>query len=192
MKKISFFCLLFLFSEFSLAKFHLEPYIGYGIAFTGKALNVREDSISTSVRHIQEGEFFYGVSGGARVGYSRLGLAFGLDLTFGQMTSSANNLTPVLFGAFASYKLPLFFRVYGALIPGRLWKWRLSHIYTTPRGLNARSTICDAWGGKLGISYLSLPFLSINFEYQPTYMSGPENCQGILSHSAIAYLNFTL
>ena len=192
MKKVCVFCLLFLFSESPLAKFHLEPYIGYGATFTGKPLNVSEDSISTSARNIQEGGLYYGVSGGARVGYSRLGLAFGLDLTFSQMTSSSHTLTPLLYGVFASYKLPLFFRIYGALIPGRLWQWPLSRIYTAPRQQNADTTTCEAWGGKVGISYLSLPFLSINFEYQPVYMSGPKNCQGILSHSAIAYLNFTL
>ena len=187
-----FFCFLFLFSVDCLAKFHFEPYAGYGLTFTGSQLfNPTEDSPSTSYRHVQEGEFYHGFSGGARIGYSRLGLAFGLDLTWGRITGSSNNLTPVLYGAFASYKLPLFFRVYGTLIPGHLGQWTLSHMYITPRSED-RSTVCAAWGGKLGVSYLSLPFLSINFEYQPLHISGPENCQSLLSHSLIASINFIL
>ena len=183
--------LFFLFSAPSLAKIHFEPYAGYALTFIGsKTLNIPENSVSTSIRQVQEGQFYHGFSGGARVGYSRLGLAFGLDFTLAQMIGSTHSLTPLLFGVFASYKLPLFFRVYASLIPGRLGI-PVSRVYKTMYQ-GGQPSECDAWGGKLGISYLSVPFLSINFEYQPIQMSGPTNCQNQFSHSLIASVNFIL
>ncbi|MCY4512842.1 MAG: hypothetical protein OXB86_04060 [Bdellovibrionales bacterium] len=184
--------LFFLFSAPSLAKIHFEPYVGYAVTFTGdKAVNIPESSVSTSIQKVKEGQFYHGPSGGARIGYSRLGLAFGLDFTLSQVTSPTHSLTPVLFGLFASYKLPLFFRVYASLIPGHLGL-PLSYIQKNPRYPGGESAKCNAWGGKLGISYLSMPFLSVNFEYQPIQMSGPTNCRNLLSHSLIASINFIL
>ena len=185
------FSLFFLFSSHSLAKLHFEPYAGYTLTFTGdQSINIPENSVSTSIQQVQEGQFYHGPSGGVRVGYSRLGLAFGLDFTVSQITSSTQILTPLLFGVFASYKLLLFFRVYASLIPGRLGI-PISRVYKT-RHQRAQSSVCDAWGGKLGISYLSMPFLRISFEYQPIQMLGPPECQNLLSHSLMASINFIL
>ena len=187
-------CFLFLFSECLLAKLHFEPYAGYGVIFTSdRPLNIQEDSISDSLNSIKGIQFYHGFSGGARVGYTRLGLAAGLDVTLGRMAGQSNSLTPILYGVFASYKLPVLFRIYGVLIPGRIGSWPLSHIRVIPKHQGDGETQhCEVWGGKAGISYLSLPFISINFEYQPSWIPSGGACQEVWSHSLIAYINLTL
>ena len=186
-------CFFFLFSECLLAKFHFEPYAGYGITLTNdRPLN--EDSIADSLDYVRGLQFYHGVLGGARVGYTRLGLATGLDITLGRMAGQSNSLTPILYGVFLSYKLPVLFRIYGVLIPGgQLGSWPLSHIRVIPQYQgDGQTQICEVWGGKAGINYLSLPFISINFEYQPSWIPASEACQQIWSHSLIAYINLTL
>ena len=125
-----------------------------------------------------------------RLGYSSLGLAVGVDFTVGRWTSmykegfkdfrAKENITPILPGIFVSYKMPLLFRAYASLIPHSPVQFideeRASKYCKKSRGM------------KLGISYLSLPFISVNFEYMPLYIGG-QDC-GSWSHTGTAYLNF--
>lgn len=186
--------LLFLFSGPLWAGLHFEPYAGYGALWANdRLLNVRTETLSSSYEYIQEGRFYHGASGGARVGYSRLGLAVGLDFTLGRMWGVSEDLAPVIFGVFASYKFPALFRIYGVLIPGRLGSYPLSRWHIIPkRQTEDPAPFCNAWGGKAGVSYLSLPFFSVNLEYQPLQVSGSGACKSVWSHSVTAFINFIL
>ena len=144
--------LLFLFSGPLWAGLHFEPYAGYGALWANdRLLNVRTETLSSSYEYIQEGRFYHGASGGARVGYSRLGLAVGLDFTLGRMWGVSEDLAPVIFGVFASYKFPALFRIYGVLIPGRLGSYPLSRWHIIPKQQTAEpAPFCNAWGGESG------------------------------------------
>ena len=74
--------------------------------------------------------------------------------------------------------MPLLFRAYASLIPQASVQLR------TKEG----SQNCTrSRGAKLGLSYLSLPFLSVNFEYMPLYIGG-SGCQ-FWSHSGTVSAN---
>jgi len=182
------------FSCFGLAKIHIEPYAGWSLTYTNtkpiqeKTLNKARESLN----YLKEGRYYHGLIPGVRLGYTSLGLAVGVDMTFGfwkslyreNFTSSSDQETvfPLLPGLFASYKLPLLFRVYATVIPpfARLY-------FKNERGILKS---CDRSGGaKLGLSYISLPFFSVNFEYMPLYIRGTD-CQ-TWSHTGAIYANFT-
>ena len=170
------FCFL-LFPQLSFAGWHLEPYAGAGLVFSSTA---KENQ--SKVSWLLKGDLYRRVALGARAGWTKLGLALGLDLSGSQHSSIKSieeSFWTVLPGAFISYKLPLLFRAYGVIIP--------HGFFIKTEGAGNVST--PVRGVKLGISYLSVPFLSVNFEYQPTYLSATGESPGIWMHGLTAYLN---
>ena len=196
---------------FAEARLHVEPYIGYGVLWSrpidfqaikneiqgiqaetdqaGRAIK-GIDSIQKSLEFIQTTTVYRGSTGGVRLGYSNLGLALGLDLTygsFGRLSGSGDlsNLSFLLPGLFVSYKIPLLFRAYGSIIPrvSQLSFIKLSNYDGTEIG-------CSGAGFKGGASYLSLPFVSINIEYQGLYgANSTPQCKNTY-HALSAFINF--
>ena len=199
MYKFKFFIFIFLaYIPFSEAKIHIEPYVGYSFTALGtknfsKDLLKRQaidEKTQLVLSELSEKRFYQGISPGMRLGYSSLGLAVGVDLTvgywksvFGEFSTSfgeRQTVVPILPGLFVSYKLPLLFRAYASVIPQARVQLK------TKEG----DQNCNySRGGKLGISYLSLPFLSVNFEYQPLYIGGVA-CN-FWSHTGTVSANFT-
>lgn len=180
------------FSPLSLAKIHIEPYVGWSFTFTNSKPLIPKTSNKTNetISYIKEGRYYSGPTLGMRVGYSSLGLAVGVDFSVGRWVSlykenfvpfrNQETITPYLPGLFVSYKLPLFFRLYAILIP------QAPVQFTSQEN---ESKYCkESRGAKFGVSYLSLPFVSINFEYLPLYISG-KDCRS-WSHTGTVYANF--
>ena len=182
----------FLFAPLVQAKIHIEPYAGWSFVFTSSN-PLKKESLSQTTKtidYLRQGRYYQGPTPGMRLGYSSLGLAVGLDVNVGYWSSlwkedwtsfrGEETIAPVLPGLFVSYKLPLLFRAYATLIPFTTVK-----VYT-----KADSKWCNqSQGAKFGISYLSLPFISVNLEYMPLYIGGTA-CQ-TWSHIGTAYANFT-
>lgn len=175
-------------SPLSEAKIHIEPYAGWSWAVTNAQANI-DDTMETFI-FLKEGKHYTGPTTGMRLGYSSLGLAVGVDFTIGRWTSvykegfqkiqNHETLTALLPGIFVSYKLPLMFRAYASMIPFSTVQFA---------GNNTSAKYCkQSRGVKLGVSYLSIPFLSVNFEYLPLYIYG-HNCN-TWSHTGTAYVNF--
>ncbi len=175
------------------AKMHIEPYAGWSFIytnsrpFTGNILDRPADSIN----YVTEGRYYHGLTSGMRLGYSSLGFAVGVDMTFGywkflygKSPSAHSQETALLFlpGLFASYKLPLLFRIYAVATPH-------AYLYFRDQKSDSFDKSCKSSGAKLGLSYLSLPFFSVNFEYIPMYIWG-SNC-GSWAHIGTVYANFT-
>ena len=199
LKKLVFLSFL-LFPPLALGKIHIEPYFGYSftaidVEQISKNLYAKEQSqlenIEENLKAIGNTSYYHGITPGMRLGYRSLNVAVGVDFTFGFWKSlykagledfkGSQVLFPVLPGLFASYKLPILFRVYGTLIP------QASILVQTQN----KSQSCNrSRAMKLGFSYLSLPFLSINLEYMPLFMDGTTNCQS-WSHTASIYGNIT-
>ena len=187
------FCGGLIYPSLGWAKIHIEPYVGLSGTYTGSK-PVKKDTFedhSLAVDYLSEGRYYGGMNMGMRVGYSSLGLAVGLDFTVGRWTSlykenfvSFRNreiMTPILPGLFVSYKLPMLFRAYASLIP---------HAFVHFTSQDGESRYCNqVRGAKFGLSYLSLPFLSVNFEYLPMHIGG-QNCNS-WSHTGAVYANFT-
>ncbi|MDE0092147.1 MAG: hypothetical protein OXN83_02540 [Oligoflexia bacterium] len=196
--RIGFIFLVFFYIPLGRAKIHIEPYVGYSFTAIGtdnfsKSL-LEKQSIDKKTRQIiaelGKKQLYHGVSPGMRLGYSSLGLAVGLDFTVGYWKSvygenftsfrDRQTVIPILPGLFVSYKLPLLFRAYASLVP------QANVLFKTKEG----DKNCNrSRAGKIGISYMSLPFLSVNFEYLPLYIGG-EGCQ-FWSHTGTASANFT-
>ncbi|MBC6415790.1 MAG: hypothetical protein GDA46_05300 [Bdellovibrionales bacterium] len=166
--KTKLFIFLIFFSQLSFSKVHLESYLGY--SFTLMDANFLNKNS------------FHGLTPGLRLGYSSLGLATGVDFNVGiwkpfdwkkPLSYSSDFVTPVFLGLFLSYKLPLFFRVYSTVIPMVLNLTDKNSSFYCESNTQAL---------KIGFSYLSLPFLSINFEWLPMYRGGEKNCRGF-SHT---------
>ena len=188
------------FPQAGLSKIYIEPYVGYSftvIGFENFSPEVYQESeplldqVQTGIQEITSKSYYHGVTPGMRLGYTALNLAVGLDFTFGYWKSlykegrsnfrGQQTINPVFPGIFVSYKLPLFFRAYAALIP-------LAHVRIHTQD---RSQVCkQSRAMKLGFSYLSLPFLSINFEYLPMFIGGMGDCQ-VWSHTGSIYGNIT-
>ena len=156
--------------------FHLEPYVGLGVLFKG----VPDE---TEVRELKD-NLYSKAALGARVGYKKAGLAFGLDMSAGYHhplgSSNRKSFWTMLPGLFVSYKPPLLFRFYGVLIPhGFLFGQNTTELEKTQPTLR---------GLKLGVSVFSVPFLSLNVEYEPLF-SIQETGQWTWMHSGTAYLN---
>ena len=178
------------FTPLSLAKIHIEPYVGWGWTFTNSRPLIKKTLTATN-DYINEGRHYSGLTTGMRLGYSSLGLAVGLDFTVGYWFSlykegfvpfrNQETITPILPGLFVSYKLPLLFRAYASLIPQ-------ASVRFSSQEEEVSRTCNKSRGAKLGVSYLSLPFLSVNFEYLPLYISG-QDCQS-WSHTGTVSANF--
>jgi len=188
MKSFFIFCLFY--SSFSFAKIHIEPYFGYSFTVIGYEDFSRQILSTNSIERIQQNisaiesaSYYHGITPGMRLGYRSLNLAVGLDFTFGYWKSlgKQQNLFPVLPGLFASYKLPILFRVYGSLIP---------QAFVRVQAKDQHKTYNQSRGMKLGFSYLSLPFLSINIEWMPLFIGAREN-SGYWSHAGTVYGNIT-
>ena len=179
-----------------MAKIHIEPYVGYSFTAVGKEnfseelLEKRDIDKKTQqiITEFGKQQLYQGISPGMRLGYSSLGLAVGIDLTWGYWKSvfsenftpfkDRQTIIPLLPGLFVSYKLPLLFRAYASLIPQASVQLKTKEGDQRCKGTR---------GGKIGISYLSLPFLSVNFEYLPLYIGG-QGCQ-FWSHTGTVSAN---
>ena len=156
------------------------------------------------------GNSYAGAALGGRVGWSKLGLAFGLDL------SGSHYMTPVIFasveerfwtilpGAFVSYQFPIFFRVYGSLIPygfvlsatrngcsaALLEKPLMEECSLIPQNIKNEKPVIRSL--KLGVGWTGLPFLSINLEYQPFYFIAKGNTkrERFWTHGVTAYVSY--
>ncbi len=194
---MKYFLILFLLTASlpSLAKIHIEPYAGYGYTIISDKLlpekiNAKETigKIGSSLSYVIDGKKYSNIVGGIRLGYRSIGLAVGVDLSMGKWKSitGSETLTPMTAGVFASYNLPLLFRVYGVIIPKPF-----ARVSATNKDNSKTPLSCNrSGGGKLGLSYLSIPFLSINFEYQSLFIDGDAKICGTWSHSGTVFLNF--
>ena len=152
------------------ASLAVEPFIGAGLFFKNANLYYSAPSV------------------GARLGYSRWGLMIGIDVAFANYSPSThleqfrtlkpdsaygggvNQLLPssvqssnnalfdfsvITIGPSVSFDLPLFFDAYASII------------YAMANSDSSKTNISlEGAGVKLGVSYLSLPFVSINLEFQ--------------------------
>lgn len=202
------------------AKIHLEPYFGGSLVFfsdkdlpkgdelqkikedvidqatdaiTNKASDLIADAISGTEDKKNQNlavkipSYASGYIGGMRVGYRSLGLGIGGDLAFGHWKSSGSTLQMTIPGIFVSYKLPLLFRVYGTLIP--MTSSRMTIGDSTNKTSQMNCSVSR--GAKVGMSYLSLPLLSINFESQALFRSdGNEYCKKS-TYAISAFINMT-
>lgn len=153
------------------------------------------------------GDFYIRTTLGGKVGWSKLGLAFGLDLSGGYYNNMVifggvrEEFWTVLPGAFLSYQFPVFFRVYGTLIPHGFVlsatedKDCLSNITShkcslLPQDIKKEKPVIRSL--KLGISYTGLPFLNLNLEYQPFYLiaTGNTKREGFWTHGITAYVSY--
>ena len=183
------------FPSISFAKIHIEPYAGWSLTFTNtdpfnsQVLN----NTSKTLNYVAHNKYYTGPAAGMRLGYSKMGVAGGIDFNIAYLKSlykgfenfrGKETLIPSLFGLFASYKLPLMFRFYGSFIP-------LGFVRLVNKNTN---TNCKrSWGAKLGVSYISLPYVSINVEYMPLNIQACENKSNysVWSHTGTLYLNLT-
>lgn len=165
-KKIVAFC-FFIFPHLCWANLSIEPFIGGGLFF-------------------KNSKMYYASGIGGRIGYSKWGLMMGLDLGLTRYSPSSNfesfvtpqadnkrginQVTSVSIlssdsrdfsflaftvGPSVSFGLPLFFDAYASLV------------YALAQSNQDNGNISlDGLGLKLGVAYLSLPFLSINLELQ--------------------------
>ena len=181
-------CLLILsFSSLIRAKIHIEPYAGLSATYTNSRPLVQK--ANEAVQFLREGRYYAGLTPGMRLGYSSLGLAVGMDMSVSYLrsldkkpfkTEAPEALIFYLPGFFVSYQFPLLIRAYATLIPKALVQFKTGE----------KISHCNqSRGAKLGVSYLSLPFLSVNFEYLPLYTGG-ENCLS-WSHTGTVYANFS-
>lgn len=208
--------LLFIVGSFSAsAKIHIEPYLGYSLTYfsssdltakgvidqaTAKLKQVATEKIQTTIRQEKNQasllerltkDFTQGATGGLRIGYRSLGLGLGVDLSVGQWFSSEHKILPVTGGFFASYNLPLLFRVYGTLLPQAYLNFSEKPQQANAQKSNSYPLRCTSAGLKVGASYLTIPFLSINIEYQGLkgYKSNNSLC-AVSTHTATAFVNF--
>ena len=179
---------LSLFAAAAGAGLHLEPYLGYGLTVTNPQPAGKADGAKNAVHYFLNSKYYHGPSAGARIGYKSFGLSVGLDAAVGswQALYDRESLTPFLAGLFVSYRLPMLFRIYAVFLPGLLAPTAFVNV-AGPEA-DKLSSSCRAMGGKLGVSYFSMPFLSVNLEYMPLYIKG-RNCLA-WSHTGTAYLNF--
>lgn len=127
----------------------LEPYLGY---VSGKA----EQGTSSN---------YTGMEYGARVGYSMLGFAGGLEYAAATLTDDGtpkSDLTIGDIGVFAAYKFPVLFRVFAAYFPSSEVKVSNSTGSGTYKSGNAM---------KLGVGFSFLPFVNLNLEYMSSTYS---------------------
>ncbi len=165
--------ILFLFPLCTQASISLEPYVGGGLAYSG--------------------ELSSGFSVGSRVGYKNWGLTLGADISYSQFHTfdigqEINNnicdsnqgkfgvaqtaLIPcdedvqqdplrvysiISVGPSVSFGLPLIIDAYASLT----WSWVDKKISKFQQ-----SFFLSGPGMKIGVSYLSLPFLQLNLELQ--------------------------
>ena len=173
---LKFFLLSCFFSVRAEAELHVEPYVGLSMVYTNKSPTVNVSNLINS-------QYWTGPNMGIRLGYSSLGLAVGGDVAVGRWSALGKNtdgtLTPILPGLFVSYKLPLLLKLYAVGIP---------HSWVSASS-NTNKKSCRGRGVKLGFSWISFPFLSVNLEYMPLHFGG-EVCNS-WSHTASIYTSLT-
>ena len=214
---------LLLLPQKSFSGLYFEPYLGVGILARKPELAIIKSGYLNEIKGTDNsnetkgqssnwlaiGTFYMRTALGTRVGWSKLGLAFGLDLS----GSYYNNIVifgineqfwTVLPGAFLSYQFPVFFRVYGTLIP---YGFLINAMKEQDCSLEDISTIHKKCSRllqniksekpvirslKLGVGYTGLPFLNINLEYQPFYFiaTGNTEREGFWTHGITAYISY--
>ena len=162
----------------SQASIAVEPYLGAGAAYFNNA--------------------HWGVNFGSRLGYSRWGLMTGIDIgysVFPLISQNFQELDPTIpcqeesagfsstiacvfsgytqkegdydilsYGPSVSFSLPLIIDVYASILWSNAWRAGLDDTN------NQGSLSLSGPGFKIGVSYLSLPFLRINLELQSFYL----------------------
>lgn len=171
--------LLFLFPFFAYAGISIEPYVGGGIASFG--------------------EMHSGFSVGGRLGYKNWGFTPGVDVSYSQFQAfnigqkvtkelcdniqqntrgvtqvnikacdqnieqtPLNMYNIISVGPSISFGLPLIIDAYASIN----WSWADKQIRNVQK-----SFALSGPGAKLGVSYLSLPFLQVNLELQGLILS---------------------
>ena len=191
LKKLCIFIILIC-PPLSLSKVHIEPYVGLNFTFVDPDSFIKEFSSKTAkvINHLREGKYYGGFIPGTRIGYSFNDFAVGGDFSVGRWISlykedfvpfySQETITAIMPGLFVSYKLPLFVRLYAVLIP------KAPVQFANQRN---GSRFCNkSKGAKIGISYISLPFVNVNFEYLPLHIYD-KNCSS-WTHTGAIYANF--
>lgn len=205
------FLFLLLLPQKSISGFYLEPYLGVGALIRESGpVNLKNVGPNEKVERTSWpviGDFYMRATLGGKVGWSELGLAFGLDLS----GSYYNNMVifggirekfwTVLPGAFLSYQFPVFFRLYGALIPYGFVLSAMedkdclsSHILhlcsPLPQDIKKEKPVIRSL--KLGVGYTGLPFFNLNLEYQPFYLiaTGNTKRKGFWTHGITAYVSY--
>ena len=202
---------LLLLPQKSFSDLYLEPYLGFGAlvkqfrgekmlgGFHHKSDTIKAEKKNNSWPIIKSGHIRTVLGG--RVGWSKLGLAFGLDLSgsfystlpiFGGILSEFWTVLP---GAFLSYQFPVFFRVYGTLIPHGFIMSAVKencsrHCSRLPENIQKEKPVIRSL--KLGVGYTGFPFLNINLEYQPFYFiaTGDTKREGFWTHGITAYVSY--
>ncbi len=152
--RITFFSVLtaLMLSPSAHASLLLEPYIGY---VSGK--NEMGSSNSN----------FTGSELGARVGFSNMGFALGVDYDVAKYTDDSSpkaDLTSNDLGVFVAYKFPILLRAYLTYVPSPELKSKTSVSDITFSSGNLT---------KLGVGFTGFPFININLEYiMATYGKG--------------------
>lgn len=142
---------LVLIGSFANAGIMIEPYVGY---LAGKW---NCDACSPQSSATTSGAIY-----GGRLGYSLLGLGFGVDYLGGSFTDSysgqKDTYKPKDIGAFVSFDFPILLRVFASYFPSITWD-----MVTT--GNNAGNWTASGNGLRVGVGFKFLPLLSVNVEY---------------------------
>lgn len=203
----------------SFSDLYLEPYLGLGVLVRKAEPSVFKIS---SLKEAKEqsnswpiiGDFYIRTALGGRVGWSKLNLTAGLDLSGSHYNNGViiginEKFWTILPGVFLSYQFPGFFKVYGTLIPHGFimstMQKKLCRIQTTdgssclfktggsPSIQNIKSEKPVIRSLKLGVSYAytGFPFLNINLEYQPFYFTATGNTkrEGFWAHGIAASIS---
>lgn len=133
-------------SSVSHADILLEPYMG--LIVTGK------NSTDSSAK-------FSGNNLGARVGWSMLGFAVGVDALLAGTTtvksdSGTNDLKPSGVGIFGSYTFPILVRGYFSYVP----------TFTAKTDFPTGEAVFTGTVTKIGVQYTGLPFVAFGIEFQ--------------------------
>lgn len=132
------------FNQAAQAGVLLEPYLGYVSGQTKQASTAN----------------FTGTEFGARVGYTTLGFALGVEYAATSFTDDStpkNDLKGGDLGVFVAFKFPVLVRAYATYFPS-------SEIKDTASG-GIDTTLKSGNVMKLGVGFTGLPFINVNLEY---------------------------
>lgn len=159
-----FFLSIFVFSGTTRAGVLIEPYLGYSLNGDGD-MNITGNSFESS---------YSSPTIGGRLGYSILGLMFGLDYSTQSFdlenklasinTTFEDSVKKSQLGVFVGYDLPVLLRVWGTyFISGDLSGQDPN---SSSNFIDNRYEFTDGSGYALGAGFTGLPFVSVNLEYR--------------------------
>lgn len=120
----------------------IEPYLGYE---TGKVKSAGTPD-----------DDYTGTIFGARLGYSMVGLMFGVDYMTGsgtvESTGGDTDIKPADLGVFVGYEFPVMFRAY------------FSYFFDSKASIDGATVDFEGGATRFGVGFTGLPFVSINLE----------------------------